>query len=463
MGALTTDRAKSKACLPCRQLKKKCDGSRPCRSCWNKGTSEACRDDDKIPSCSMCRSRRLKCDRQRPCSRCVKSGHANACTGRDGDWLTRLGDAGDSLIAVPPTACHLPSLRPELANPGLAAGELGVGSASLDAIVHSSNHAAAADSNPWTLRHDGSSPGSSPALGRSSPSEVKGRQEEEDSGILAADAAAPRAGAAGSAPGVAARVEAGGKSSAMSTMMLGSGSNARMRGILLRQQGCVMVQRPIKKRLALDVSSCHGNEDILGVLNMVGMNYDYNTPMSPSGSRLHNPLSRVLDAGYQLSFFARLMNSVPREIKEAIDEGMRTLCTLQKLVLAERARATSCGADAAAAPASRFITLSSDAHSSVAPTAPPGGLWASNKESSDKAPASPAQSCSRWHGGAAACAAGGDDDAGAAATVSCRAMAGGTAALAVRGPPEALSAALRSSLACSLLLRPWLGLLPPPS
>ncbi len=102
MGAATEK--KSKACLPCRQLKKKCDGSRPCASCWNRGNGEACRDDDKVASCSMCRSRRLKCDRQRPCSRCVKSGNAKACTSRDGDWLVRAFDAGDSLMSPAPSA-----------------------------------------------------------------------------------------------------------------------------------------------------------------------------------------------------------------------------------------------------------------------------------------------------------------------------------------------------------------------
>ena len=77
---LATHRKKARACIPCRQLKKKCDFVRPCGSCWARGAADSCLDDKKTVACSLCRSRRLKCDRQRPCSRCVRVGQGDACT-----------------------------------------------------------------------------------------------------------------------------------------------------------------------------------------------------------------------------------------------------------------------------------------------------------------------------------------------------------------------------------------------
>ena len=101
------EKPKAKACIPCRQLKKKCESVRPCRSCLMRGCAEDCKDDAKALACALCRrlgatavgkglyavilqsfcvltgepacSRRLKCDRQQPCSRCVQLGVAHEC------------------------------------------------------------------------------------------------------------------------------------------------------------------------------------------------------------------------------------------------------------------------------------------------------------------------------------------------------------------------------------------------
>ncbi len=336
------------------------------------------------------------------------------------------------------------------------ARDLGAGNASLGALVHSTEHAAALDiSNPPTPRHDVPSP----PPGRSSSSQGKDRQEEEESGRLVAEAGG--AAAADGAAGSGASAEAGG-SSRGSAMVRGGGGNARMRGILL-QQAPVMVQRPIKKRLALDVRSCPGHEDIFRVLNMVEMNYDYSTPsdsrVSPSAVKLPNPLNRILEAGYHVSFFARLMNSLPREMKEAIDEGMQTLCTLQKLMLAQRSCAASASSAAAAA-------HDSDAHSSAAPSAaptvPPGGLWASNKKMCDKARASPVSTCAfsqrGSNGGPAAGAADTDDAAGPATFASSRFNSAGAASSPVPvRPPRGSTRLFSRSLALALAPPSFLG------
>ena len=73
-------RERARACLPCRQLKKKCEAERPCRSCVARRCPEECVDSDKNSACYQCRSRRLRCDRQRPCSRCVQRGVPGACS-----------------------------------------------------------------------------------------------------------------------------------------------------------------------------------------------------------------------------------------------------------------------------------------------------------------------------------------------------------------------------------------------
>lgn len=109
---LTTERARPRACLPCRQLKKKCDLNRPCRACWSRGCADLCQDDTKVPACTMCRARRLKCDRQRPCSRCVKSGQANACTAQDRGGLAGMqleSDDGKELEAGAPAEPYMAS------------------------------------------------------------------------------------------------------------------------------------------------------------------------------------------------------------------------------------------------------------------------------------------------------------------------------------------------------------------
>ena len=75
----TTRRQKARACIPCRQLKKKCDYARPCSSCLVRKTEDSCQDEHKAAACSLCRNRRQKCDRQRPCSRCVQVGKGDTC------------------------------------------------------------------------------------------------------------------------------------------------------------------------------------------------------------------------------------------------------------------------------------------------------------------------------------------------------------------------------------------------
>ena len=77
---LAGGRERARACLPCRQLKKKCEAERPCRSCVARRCPDECVDSGKNSACYQCRSRRLRCDRQRPCSRCVQRGAPEACS-----------------------------------------------------------------------------------------------------------------------------------------------------------------------------------------------------------------------------------------------------------------------------------------------------------------------------------------------------------------------------------------------
>ena len=49
------DRPKNKACIPCRQHKRKCDSLRPCRSCLMRSCADDCKDEAKGYACALCR------------------------------------------------------------------------------------------------------------------------------------------------------------------------------------------------------------------------------------------------------------------------------------------------------------------------------------------------------------------------------------------------------------------------
>mmetsp|Transcript_11823 Transcript_11823/g.24373 ORF Transcript_11823/g.24373 Transcript_11823/m.24373 type:complete len:254 (-) Transcript_11823:59-820(-) len=77
------ERRAHKACLLCRQIHKRCDGTRPCQTCVWRGRSQECVDDSKAGSCVVCRKRKVKCDMQRPCSRCMRLKREDACVSTD--------------------------------------------------------------------------------------------------------------------------------------------------------------------------------------------------------------------------------------------------------------------------------------------------------------------------------------------------------------------------------------------
>lgn len=108
------------------------------------------------------------------------------------------------------------------------------------------------------------------------------------------------------------------------------------------------------------------------MLSMVKMTYDYESSLAAlPGVKVHNPFIRCLEAGYSLSHFLRLFNSMPRAIKDAIDEGMEALCALQKLMLEQGAK---CERSIAAAAGCSASPTNAD-ELPAAPAAPPGGLW----------------------------------------------------------------------------------------
>ena len=224
IGLLAESRSKIIACIPCRQLKRRCEDVRPCRSCTLRGCANECVDDGRSSACALCRSRRVKCDRQRPCSRCVQRGLGHACR-----------------------SLHPPAL-------GLADTQ-----------------------EDWEEDAAGT-----------------GKDSEEISMAL--------------------------------PVGLSSSKSQAMRGILLQH---FAIQRPIKRKFAVDLSECPGWDEIGRVLKRLSLDYCFQQAGDGSGD---NPLVRFFEAGWNLHSGMRLFNYLPRDVKMALDEGMHTLMKLQLLI-----------------------------------------------------------------------------------------------------------------------------------